>query len=233
MYVLCNTMKSILIITDDAGSINQLLDLLINHKYTVAIAHTFNEALIILTEKHFNVILFDVKKSNFIYIDLIKKLKQKQIQSSIIVTSFETSLEKKIFAIETGADDYITKPYYHEELLVRIKSQIRRNRYNGCNNLTYNEIDIEIDNRKVLIKKQQAILTAKEFDLLIYFVLNAGKALHKETLMSNVWKDYDDNIVSNDTIYTHIKNLRKKLALFGSKDYLKSIYKFGYQWQDS
>lgn len=226
-------MKSILIITDDAGSINQLLDLLINHKYTVAIAHTFNEALIILTEKHFNVILFDVKKSNFIYIDLIKKLKQKQIQSSIIVTSFETSLEKKIFAIETGADDYITKPYYHEELLVRIKSQIRRNRYNGCNNLTYNEIDIEIDNRKVLIKKQQAILTAKEFDLLIYFVLNAGKALHKETLMSNVWKDYDDNIVSNDTIYTHIKNLRKKLALFGSKDYLKSIYKFGYQWQDS
>ena len=107
---------------------------------------------------------------------------------------------------------------------------IRRISFSGNNEIIFNEIRIDADAIQVFVNDEHVNLTKKEFDLLIFFISNKNRVLTKESIVENVWGDYADTLSSFDFIYTHIKNLRKKLLEKGSHDYLQNVYGVGYKF---
>lgn len=166
-------------------------------------------------------------------LDIVRNLKKKDSETGVIIISAKNSLDDKLIGLDIGADDYLTKPFHLSELNARVKSIIRRRGFKGANELEYNEIKILFDNRSVLVNGIELVLTRKEYDLILYFIMNRNKVLSKETIAEHLWGD-DMSLAADsfDFIYTHIKNVRKKLVDKGAKDYIKSVYGIGYKFSD-
>jgi len=163
---------------------------------------------------------------------LISYIKRKKIDSGIIIVTARNSLEDKLEGFDTGADDFLVKPFHLSELSARINALVRRKRYDGKEVLEYNEISIEIQNKTVFINDKKINLTKKEMDLLVYFISNADKLITKDAIAYTLWKNNADLAVSSEIIYTHIKNLRKKLVESGAKDYVQAVYGVGYKFSE-
>jgi DNA-binding response OmpR family regulator len=159
-------------------------------------------------------------------------LKKKRINTAIIIISARSSLRDKITGLEIGADDYLTKPFDLSELNARFKSVLRRRKFDGEQEIIFNEIKITPDAVKVEVYGKPIVLTKKEYDLLIYFISNKTKILTKESIVEHLWGDYISNSDSYDFLYTHVSNLRKKLIENGAEDYIKTVYKIGYRFSD-
>lgn len=163
-------------------------------------------------------------------LQIIKELKEKKSEAGIIIVSAKNSLDDKLKGLELGSDDYLTKPFHLSELNARIKAIIRRKNFEGANELSLNEITIDLASRTVFIKKNQLTLTTKEYELLLFFISNKNKVITKNAIAEHLWGDDMDQSDSFDFIYTHIKNLRKKLIEKGCQDYIKTIYGIGYNF---
>ena len=105
----------------------------------------------------------------------------------------------------------------------------RRKSLNSNNLLTFHEIEIDLTGRTIKVNERAVILTKKEYDMLLYFIANKGKIIAKNAIAEHLWGDEMDMHDNFDFIYTHIKNLRKKLMDAGCPDYLRSIYGMGYK----
>ncbi|HEY0176115.1 MAG TPA: response regulator transcription factor, partial [Pedobacter sp.] len=140
------------------------------------------------------------------------------------------SLDDKLSGLNLGADDYLVKPFHLSELKARVSAIIRRKSFDGNNLIVFNEITIDGMAMRVLVGEQLLNFTRKEYDLLIYFIANQNKVITKNALAEHLWGDEMDLSDHFDFIYTHIKNLRKKLLEAGGKDYIKSMYGVGYKF---
>ena len=161
-------------------------------------------------------------------LSLIKELKKCHPETGIIIISAKNSLEDKTSGLDLGADDYLTKPFHLPELNSRIKSLLRRRKFEGKQELVIDKITILPENRQVLINGEQQQLTRKEFDLLMFFVSNRGRVLTKESIAEHLWGDFADSADSFDFVYSHIKNLRRKLVEKTGIDYFQNVYGTGY-----
>jgi len=193
-------------------------------------ADTFNKAINKINDKEYDCIVIDIGLPDGSGIDLITYIKAKKIDSSLIIISARNSLEDKLDGFTTGADDFLVKPFHLSELNARINALVRRKRFDGKAVLEYQEITIKLENRSVYVKDKKVILTKKEFDLLVYFISNNDKILTKDALAYNLWENNADLAISSDIIYTHIKNLRKKLMEAGCKEYVNAVYGIGYKF---
>jgi DNA-binding response OmpR family regulator len=155
---------------------------------------------------------------------------QKDNQTAIVIVSARNSLDDRLTGLNIGADDYVTKPFYMPELVARIKSVVRRRGYQEKNEILFNEIKVVPDEMIMYIKEKPVSLTKKEHELLLYLISNQNKVLTKESIAEHLWGDHADMADSFDFIYSHIKNLRKKITDSGGNDYLKSIYGVGYKF---
>jgi len=178
----------------------------------------------------YDLIILDLGLPDGNGLHLIDELKQKNINSGILIVTAKNAIEDKVKGLELGADDYITKPFHKSELNARIRSIIRRGKFNGNNVISIGELRVDVAARQVKIKDQLLNLTRKEYDLLLYFIYNQNRVLTKESIAEHLWGDHIDQADSFDFIYNHIKNLRKKISNAGSKDYIKSMYGMGYKF---
>lgn len=162
-------------------------------------------------------------------LNLIHYLKKQKNPTGIIIISARNSTDDKIHGLDIGADDYLAKPFSLSELNARIKSVIRRRCFNGSNEYQFHEISIQMDSRKVFIQQRELLLTRKEYDLLLFLIMNKERILTKEMIVEHLWGDMMGlSSDSLDFIYTHIRNLRKKMLDCGSHDYIKTVYGVGY-----
>lgn len=164
---------------------------------------------------------------------LITKLKQYQPQTGTIIISARHSLDDKVKGLDMGADDYLIKPFHLQELNARLKSVIRRRMQQGQSMVTFEEIKVVPETFEAYVHEQLLSLTKKEFDLLLYLITNRNRVIPKENIAEHLWGDYIDEVGSFDFVYTHIKNLRKKIVENGGKDYLKTIYGVGYKFTNA
>ena len=164
-------------------------------------------------------------------LSLVKELKKCHPETGIIIISAKNSMDDKISGLDLGADDYLTKPFHLPELNSRIKSLLRRRKFEGKQELVIDKITIQPDGRQVLIGDEPLQLTRKEFDLLMFFVSNRGRVLTKESIAEHLWGDFADAADSFDFVYSHIKNLRRKLAEKVGIDYFHNVYGTGYIFQ--
>src|SRR5690606_6910959 len=191
---------------------------------------TYKQALEKIHLYDYDCFIVDIMLPDGNGIHLIKQIKKAKKEGGIIILSANNSLDNKIEGLEIGSDDYLTKPFHLSELNARIKSIIRRRNFGGNTDITFHEIQVSPESREVYVNEKQVNLTTKEYELLLFFISNRGRVVAKDSLVEHLWGDDMDQTDSFDFIYTHIKNLRKKLLQAGSKDYLTTVYGIGYKF---
>jgi DNA-binding response OmpR family regulator len=117
------------------------------------------------------------------------------------------------------------------ELIARVKAVVRRRNFSGNTRLTSGDISIETESRDVYVCNQKIELTRAEFDILLFFFSNPGRVLTREGIAEHIWGDNMDLVDSFDFIYSHIKNLRKKLMSAGTLNPIKAVYGVGYKFE--
>lgn len=217
-------MMKILIVEDDAA-ISNLIKLNLNMaKYESKQAYDGEEALNLIKNESFNLILLDVmlpKIDGFTVFEKIKKL-----GIPIIFLTAKTSVTDKVYGLNLGADDYITKPFEGIELLARIKNALRH--YSKESKIiSYKNVEINVDGRIVRLNGKDVELTSKEFELLLFLVENKNNVLTREKLLENIW-GYD-YYGETRTVDNHIQRIRKKLDL---KNEIKTIFRLGYRLEE-
>jgi len=223
---------TVLIVEDEISLADEISSNLNDFGYKCVIANSYASAISVLNQKDFSAILIDLRLPDGHGLDLIHYIKRKKISTGIIVISAIDELDMRIKSLDAGADDFLVKPFHLSELNARLKALIRRNFHQGNNIIEYNEISIDNPKQSVKINDTNLSLTSKEYELLLYFISNIGKVITKEAIGFNVWNNHADMDVSNEIIYTHVKNLRKKLLAAGCNDYIKSVYGIGYKFDN-
>ena len=221
----------ILVVEDDELLKSSIDDFLSHENYVYELAETLIQADEKIELYNYDIVLLDLGLPDGDGITLIKKIKAKSENTGVIIISARNAINDRIRGLEEGADDYLTKPFHLSELNARIKSLYRRLNFKGNNTYEFNELTINPDEMKVLVKGNTLSLTKKEFDLIVYFLANKNRVITKVTLGEHLWGDYIDTVDSLDFIYTHIKNLRKKLIKAGCEDYIKNVYGVGYKFE--
>ena len=176
----------------------------------------------------YDCILVDIGLPDGSGLSLIKELKKIHPETGIIIISAKNSIEDKISGLDLGADDYLTKPFHLPELNSRLKSLLRRRKFEGKQAILIENITIFPENRQVYVDKELLQLTKSEFDLLLFFTSNRGRVLSKESIAEHLWGDFADAADSFDFVYSHLKNLRRKLAEKAGKDHFQNVYGTGY-----
>ncbi|MES2836234.1 MAG: response regulator transcription factor [Bacteroidota bacterium] len=222
----------LLLVEDEKSLSDSISTYLKQEGYLCEVATDFKLA----TEKtelyQYDCILVDISLPDGNGLNLVKSLKKLKAQAGIIIISAKNSVDDKVEGLDLGADDYLSKPFSLAELNSRIKSVLRRRKFDGNNEVVFNEITIKPDDSSVYINNAAVSLTKKEYDLLLFFVSNKNRVLTKETIAEHLWGDAMDMADSYDFIYTHIKNLRKKLLDKGCQDYMKTVYGMGYKFSE-
>jgi len=219
----------LLIIEDEASLSQSIVEFLSASNYICEWAGNFFDALEKIELYDYDCIILDIMLPGGSGLQLLEYLKKNNKTDGVIIISAKDSLDDKINGLQLGADDYLTKPFHLSELSVRIAAIIRRKKFQGQSAITIADIEIDTVGQSVKINQQTIELTQKEFQLLLFFVINKNKVLSKNAIAQHLWGD-DMYLASNfDFIYAHIKNLRKKIIAAGGEDHLRSIYGAGYK----
>lgn len=222
----------ILIIEDEIELLVAISNFLIKENFICELAENFRKADEKLSIYEYDLILLDITLPDGNGLELLKTVKKHQIKSGIIIISAKNSTDDKITGLDLGADDYLTKPFQLSELNSRIKAVLRRRQFNGSNIIKFNEISFNTESKSVTIRDKEITLTKKEYDLLLFFIVNKNRVLTKEAIAEHLWADNIDLSDSFDFIYTHLNNIRKKIKMAGGTDYIKTIYGMGYKLTD-
>jgi DNA-binding response OmpR family regulator len=222
----------LLIIEDEKELAASIASYLKNENYTCEVASNFKQALDKIETSDYECIALDITLPGGSGMELLKELKNNKKTDGVIIISAKNSIEDRINGLRLGADDYLVKPFHLSELAARINAIIRRKMYSGNNVIRFNEISIDTMAKEVKVKEDPVELTRKEYELLVYFLSNQRKVISKNALISHLWSQEMGTGESADIIYTHIKNLRKKLSEKGCGDYIRSLYGMGYKLTD-
>lgn len=221
---------NILLVEDEPGLAESILKYLRQAGYLCENVETLEEAQEKVWLYSYDCIVVDINLPDGNGLQVVESLKKMKSTSGIIIASARNALEDRIRGLDLGADDYITKPFDLSELNARIRAVIRRRNFESQNEVVFNEISILPYEKAVMIHGQPLNLTRKEFDLLLYFVSNANKVITRESIAEHLWGDDMDMSGSYDFIYSHLKNLRKKIQTAGGNDYIETVYGIGYKF---
>lgn len=222
----------LLIIEDEKELASGIVTYLRQENYICDLARGYKEALDKIESWDYDCIVLDITLPDGSGLTLLQDLKKNKKNDGVIIISAKHSITDRINGLKLGADDYLVKPFHLSELAARIAAIIRRKMHDGSNIISFQEIQIDTIANEVSINGKQAELTRKEYQLLLYLMANQGKVIPKNALMDHLWSEEMGYGESFDFIYTHIKNLRKKLQQLGCNDYIKSVYGMGYKLTD-
>ncbi|MET4137768.1 response regulator transcription factor [Pedobacter sp. UYP1] len=221
----------LLIIEDEAELATSIADYLSGENYNSEFAVNFSQAMHKINLYKYDCILLDLMLPGGDGMQILAELKKQNKQDGVIIISAKNSLDDKIKGLQIGADDYLAKPFHLSELSARVFSVIRRKNFTNSNIVRQKELQIDILSKIVQVKDTAVTLTKKEYALLLYFVSNKNRVISKNALAEHISGDIADMLDNHDFVYSHIKNLKKKLGDSGCGNYLKSVYGTGYRWE--
>jgi DNA-binding response OmpR family regulator len=223
----------LLIVEDDRSLSRSINDYLKMEGHICEVALNLKEAVEKASINKYDCIILDIGLPDGNGLDLIKEMKANKMEGGILILSARSDLDDKINGLKIGADDYLTKPFHFAELSARINSIRRRNNFLGLNEISFNEIRVDTEANQVYVNNKALVLTKKEYDLLLFFMANRNRIITKESIVEHLW---GDNVILTDSfdfVYTHVKNLRKKIVNAEGRNYIKCIYGFGYKFNES
>ncbi len=222
----------ILIVEDEQELSGSLVSYLKEQGYLCETAIDYYAAKEKIGLYDYDCILLDITLPGGSGLELLKYLKINRKLDGVLIISAKNSLDDKIEGFQLGADDYLAKPFHLAELSARLAAIIRRRSFNGNTIVDFHDISIDTMSKIAYFLKEPLDLTKKEFELLLYFITNQKKVISKNAIAEHLWGDEMDMADNFDFIYTHIRNLRKKLAEKTCPDYIKSVYGMGYRFID-
>jgi DNA-binding response OmpR family regulator len=223
----------LLIVEDDAALSKSIADFLVMEGHLCEIAEDLKQALFKTADNTYDCIILDIGLPDGSGFEVIKELKANKLTPGILILSARNSLDDKLHGLNIGADDYLTKPFHLAELSARINSIYRRHNLMGLNEISFNEIRVDTEGKQAWVNNILLNLTRKEYELLVFFMINSKRIITKESIVEHLWGDEVILTDSFDFVYTHVKNLRKKIMAEGGKNYIRSIYGFGYKFSDN
>ena len=231
--------KERILIVDDEKEIRDLIDIYLKGEgYETIKAENGEEALNILKANDIDLIILDIMMPKVNGIEACLKIREEK-EMPIIMLSAKSEDMDKILGLNTGADDYLTKPFNPLELVARVKSQIRRykkfsNKTNiakeeiSDNILEIDEIKVNLDTHEMFKDNQEIKLTPTEFDILVLLGKNKGKVFSIENIYNSVWKQ--DFMQSDNTVMVHIRKIREKIEEDSrNPKYIKTVWGVGYK----
>lgn len=225
-------MIKILIVEDDLEISKMLQTLLIKKHYEVKSAFSGTEAILLLKNEPFDLILLDLMLPGLTGEEVLIKINE-QFKTPVICVSAKDDLNTKIELIKSGADDYITKPFNNEELIVRIGAVLRRvnngSKNTNANIFKFKDLVLDSENHSVHINENPIELTVKEYSILELLISNPKKVFTKQNIFESIWSE--EYIVDERAVTVHVSNLRNKLNS-GDK-YIKTVWGIGYKMQDN
>ena len=180
----------------------------------------------------YDCVLVDIGLPDGNGLKLVAEIKKIHPKAGIIIISAKNSIDDKILGLDLGADDYLAKPFHLSELNSRIKSLLRRRKFDGYREIVVGKLRILPENRQVFVQEEPLPLTKKEFDLLLFFISNQGRVLTKESIAEHLWGDFVDNSDTFNFVYSQIKNLRRKIFEKTGIEYFRNVYGTGYTFKN-
>lgn len=221
----------LLIIEDNTDLALAMKDYLSAEGYSCEVAPTSEAAEEKIIFYNYDCILLDISLPDGNGLAILKKLKALNKQDGVIIISAKDSLDDKLYGLEIGADDYLTKPFHLAELSMRIRAVIRRRKFSGNNLVQLGGITIDTVEKTVLFNNQLLEqLSRKEFELLLLFVSSPNRVLSKGTIAEHLAGDHADMFDNFDFVYAHVKNLKKKLKKAGCAGTVQTVYGMGYKF---
>jgi DNA-binding response OmpR family regulator len=173
------------------------------------------------------ILLYSTQKGS--WQQLLTELTLQNQSSGLILLTPELSVDEKVKAFQAGADDCLSIPYHSDELQARMLALVRRKKFNTRHLIHFANTVIDIGSKTICVWNNPIALTPKEYDILLYLVMNRHKAVQTIQLAAYLWGEMWDTKDSNNLLITHIKNLRKKLSQAKAEMEIKNIYAVGYQ----
>jgi DNA-binding response OmpR family regulator len=220
----------LLVIEDETELSKSICAYLKNDHFICEPSYDFLDAMEKIDNTEYACILLDISLPLGNGLEILRELKNRGKSDGVLIISAKNSLNDKITGLELGADDYLTKPFHLPELSARVGAIIRRKSFDGRNRIILDDLVIDMRDKVVKAKNETIDLTRKEYELLIYFAGNKNKVLSRESIVEHLWGEQIEMTDNYDFIYTHIKNLRKKLTQSGCREYIKAVHGIGYKF---
>lgn len=219
-------MNKILLIEDEKNSAKFIAQELLQEEYAITLTQGEFSGLRLAREENWDLIILNVMLSGISGIEWCGQIR-KTTQAPIVIISAENSLEDKINSLDSGADDYIPKPFQTRELLARMRSLLRRTgTMDEGNLLVYYDLELDVKGRMLKKKDQHIELTKREFEILLVLMKNMGRVVTREMLLEMVW-GYDSE-VDIKVVDVYISYLRSKIDEPGTTSFVKTMRGLGY-----
>ncbi len=217
-------MKHILIVEDEDGILQFLKQGLEEENYQISTANNGLDGYNLFNSEKIDLVLLDWMLPKMTGLEVCQKIRETNSKTPIIFLTAKDTVQETVEGLKAGANDYIKKPFSFDELVERIKVQLRDK--NEQEILTLGPIEINIQKHSATVDKQEVILTQKEFDLLCYLVKNKGNVCSRTQIIQDVWDihfEYDTGVID-----VFMNSIRKKLNLKVDEDYIRTIRGVGY-----
>ncbi|MCF6132118.1 response regulator transcription factor [Flavobacterium wongokense] len=217
-------MKHILIVEDEEGILQFLKQGLEEENYQISAVNNGLDGYNLFQSEKFDLVLLDWMLPKMTGLEVCQKIRETDSKTPILFLTAKDTVQETIEGLKAGANDYIKKPFSFDELLERIKVQLRDKSEQEI--LTLGPIEINIQKHSVTVDKREVSLTQKEFDLLSYLIKNKGNVCSRTQIIQDVWNihfEYDTGVID-----VFMNSIRKKLNLKVDEDYIKTIRGVGY-----
>jgi len=222
----------LLVVEDEAGLKDSIRDYFTEAGNVCETVSDYGLAMQKINLYRYDCIILDITLPNGNGLDILRTLKTNRYPDGVLIISAKNSLDDRLQGLDLGADDYLTKPFHLSELRARVMAITRRKSFDGNHIVVFNELQLDMLAKSVSANDTPIKFTKREYDLLLYFIANKGKVVTKNAIAEHLWGDSIDAANNFDFIYSHIKNIRKKLMEAGSKDYIHAAYGMGYKFSD-
>ena len=203
----------ILVVEDEVKVAKALKEGLEDEHYEAVVAHTGEDAFFRINTEQFDVILLDVMLPGRDGLQILTSIRKHGIHTPVLLLTARDTLEDRVAGLNSGADDYLVKPFAFAELVARIRALLRRGRTSETLRLSVGDLDMDLVTRKVTRGGRNVELTTREFELLEYLLRHQGQVVLRDTLAREVWKETTRGTPLNNVIDVHIARLRRKVDL--------------------
>lgn len=218
----------LLLVEDEKQLSEALQQILIKNKYSVDAVYSGDEGLDYALSDVYDVIILDIMLPKLNGIEILKMIRKRKISTPVILLTAKGSVEDRILGLDSGADDYLPKPFSLDELLARLRALTRRNGdFINENILEFSDIKLNLSTYDMEVNDNSITLTQKEFEILKYFMQRPKLVVSKDDLITKLW-GFDSDIEHNN-IEVYISFLRKKLAYVESNVKITTIRRVGYR----
>lgn len=218
----------LLLVEDEKQLSEALQQILIRNKYSVDAVYNGDEGLDYALTGVYDVIILDIMLPKLNGLEILKMIRKRKISTPVILLTAKGSVEDKILGLDSGADDYLPKPFSPDELLARLRALTRRNGdFINENILEFSDIKLNLSTYDMEVNDNSITLTQKEFEILKYFMQRPKLVVSKDDLITKLW-GFDSDVEHNN-IEVYISFLRKKLAYVESDVKITTIRRVGYR----